>query len=135
MNSHSDFFRASYDANYVAFFVYLAHLFDKRPDSSSIPTYFSAAASIIDPTELQILQEHYLPLAERGVPLVTVRHKTVAHIDTCLSEDDVFSPLNITWKQVQEVVYDSAAFVARLAGTNDPGSIGICRDGQRGSST
>lgn len=128
MSNHSDFFRSSYDAHYTAFFVYLAHLFDKRSDSSSIPTYLSAIAPTADPTNLQNLQNKYAALARRANPLVTVRHRTVAHIDARLSEKDVFAPLNITWNEVRSIVYDSAKFVAELAGTTDLGSIGICRD-------
>ena len=128
MNDHSDFFRASADAHYTAFFVYLAHLFDKRPDSSSIPTYLNAAATKHGPDQLKTLQGEYGALAKRAAPLITARHKTVAHIDARLSEKDVFAPLNITWSQVREIVYDSAKFVAKLAGTTDLGSIGICRD-------
>ena len=128
MNNHSDFFHASRGAHYMAFFVYLAHLFDKRADSSSIPTYLSAIALIADPTILQNLQGKYATLAQRASPLVAARHKTVAHVDARLSEKDVFAPLNITWNEVREIVYDSAKFVAELAGTTDLGSIGICRD-------
>ena len=128
MKVHSDFFRASADAHYTAFFVYLAHLFDKRPDSSSIPTYLRIAATTLDPGKLKMIKSEYDALATRAVPLVSARHKTVAHIDARLSEKDVFAPLNITWNQVRDVVYDSARFVAKLAGTTDLGSIGICRD-------
>lgn len=128
MNNHSDFFHASKDAHYIAFFIYLAHLFDKRTDSSSIHTYFSAIAPTVNATYLQNLKIKYAELAQRASPLVTARHKTVAHLDARLFEKDVFAPLNITWGEVREIVYDSAKFVAELAGTTDLGSIGICRD-------
>ena len=128
MNNHIDFFNASYDAHYKAFFVCLAHLYDKRPDSSSIPTYLAEISATADPTSLQGFQAKYAALATRAGPLVTARHKTVAHIDARLTEKDVFAPLNITWNEVREVIYDSAKFVAELAGTTDLGSIGICRD-------
>jgi hypothetical protein len=127
MNAHSDFFRASYDAHYTAFFVYLAHLYDKRPDSSSISTYLREAGSTIDAAVLQKLHAEYDGLAARAAPLITARHKTVAHIDAKLSEKDVFAPLGVTWNQVRDVVYESATFVAKLAGTSDLGSIGISR--------
>jgi hypothetical protein len=128
MNQHNDFFRASYDAHYTALFVYIAHLFDGRRDSSSIPTYLTAIASSTDPTHLQDLQDRYAQLAKRASPLITARHKTVAHIDARLSDKDVFTPLNITWNETRAIVYDSAKFVAELAGTTDLGSIGIGRD-------
>lgn len=128
MNAHSDFFRASYDAHYTAFLVYLAHLYDKRPDSSSIPNYLRETVSMIDAASLPKLRDEYEALAARAAPLITARHKTVAHVDAELSEKDVFAPFGVTWNDVRDVVYDSANFVARLAGTSDPGSIGIFRD-------
>jgi len=128
MNAHSDFFRASSDAHYTAFFVYFAHLYDKRPDSSSISTYLRHAVSNIDAACLRALQIEYDALAARAAPVITARHKTVAHIDARLSEKEVFAPLGVTWNQVRDVVYDSAIYVAKLAGTADLGSIGIGRD-------
>src|SRR6185369_6748811 len=127
MNTHSDFFHASYDAHYTAFFVYVSHLFDARPDSSSIPTYFNAIRASIDATSMAALEAEYAVLANRARPLVHARHKTVAHIDARLTEKDVFAPFNITWNEVRHIIYDSAEFVAKLA--NSPsGSIGIPRD-------
>lgn len=127
MNAHSDFFHASYDAHYTSFFVNLAHLFDARADSSSIPTYFSAIRSNTDAIAMAVLESDFAALAARARPLVIARHKTVAHVDARLTEKDVFKPLNITWDEVRDVIYDSAEFVARL--TSSPsGSIGIPRD-------
>jgi len=128
MDKHSDFFNASADAHYTAFFVYLAHLFDKRPDSSSIPTYLRSIAETMDDGNLAKLQLDYEKLAARATPIVSARHKSVAHIDAKLTEKEVFAPLEFTWNQVRDVVYDSAVFVAKLAGTEDLGSIGIARD-------
>jgi len=128
MNEHSDFFHASADAHYTAFFVYLAHLYDGRTDSSSIPTFLRETALGGAVSDLQELQDEFGALATRAAPLITARHKTVAHIDAKLTEEDVFGPLNITWNEVRAIVYDSAVFVAKLAGTKDLGSIGICRD-------
>lgn len=128
MDAHSDFFHASADAHYTAFFDYLAHLYDRRPDSSSIPTYFRVMRGPMEPVQLKQLQDEYASLLSRAEPLLTARHKTVAHVDARLKESDVFAPLNVTWNQVRDVIYDSAKFVAKLAGATDPGSIGICRD-------
>lgn len=128
MNTHADFFNASADAHYTAFFVYLAHLYDKRLDSSSIPTLLRERSASMEPAQLNALQAEYEALALRAQPLLTARHKTVAHIDAKLTEKDVFAPLNVTWNEIRDVVYDSAKFVGKLAGTADLGSIGICRD-------
>jgi hypothetical protein len=128
MNAHRDFFLASYDAHYTAFFVYLAHLYDTRRDASSIPTYLREGASTIDAALLRSLQAEYDALAARAAPMIKARHKTVAHVDAKLSDKDLFATLAVTWNQIRDVVYDSATFVAKLAGTSDLGSIGICRD-------
>ena len=95
MNNHSDFFHASADAHYKAFFVYFAHLYDKRKDSSSIPTYLNEIATTADPGNVLLLRVEYDTLVSGAGPLLTARHKTVAHVDAKLSEKDVFAPLNI----------------------------------------
>ncbi|WP_237247667.1 hypothetical protein [Sideroxyarcus emersonii] len=131
MNRHSDFFRASYHAHYTSFFVCLAHLFDRRTDSSSIPTFFTAVRPTIAPTTLQALEARFEVLAKRARPLVEVRHKTVAHIDAKLTEKDVFAPLSITWNEIREIIYDTCRFVEELNPTQmtpDVGQIGIPRD-------
>ncbi len=127
MNAHSDFFHASHDAHYTAFFVNLAHLFDSRADSSSIPTYFSSIRPKTDAVSMAVLEARYAALSVRARPLVIARHKTVAHIDARLNEKDVFAPLNVTWNEVRDIIYESAEFVAKLA-SEPSGSIGIPRD-------
>lgn len=57
MNEHNDFFRASQDAHYTACFIYLAHLFDKRSDSSSLPTYLAALSTGQNPQSPQEILE------------------------------------------------------------------------------
>jgi len=135
MSKHSDFFLASQDAHYQAFFIYLAHLFDKRSDSSSLPNYLALLRGSTEPTKFQDLEASYFALACRATPLITVRHKLVAHIDAVNSEKDVFSPLGITWNEVRSVIYDTAAFVEQLACVPHQGAIGIPRDGRLGEAT
>ena len=135
MNEHSDFFRASQDAHYTASFIYLAHLFDKRADSSSLPTYLTLIRDQTERMEFQEIKRRYIALANRATPLITVRHKTVAHVDARLSEKDVFAPLNITWNEVRSIVHDAAAFVEQLAGAPHQGAVGIPRDGRLAEAT
>lgn len=135
MNKHADFFRASQDAHYTACFIYLAHLFDRRADSSSLPTYLSLIRNEIDVVKFQEIEARYTALADRAAPLVTVRHKTVAHVDARLSEKDVFGPLNITWNEIRKIIHDTAAFVTELAGASHEGAIGIPRDGRLSEAT
>ena len=130
MNKHIDFFRASQDAHYTSCFIYLAHLFDKRSDTSSLPTYLAAIRSSTDPTKYRDIESRFSALASRAAPLVTVRHKLVAHVDAGLSEKDVFGPLKITWNQIRCVIYDTAGFVEELAGAPHQGAAGIPRDGR-----
>lgn len=136
MNKHSDFFHASQDAHYTACFIYLAHLFDKRSDPSSLPNYLKLIRSNTDPTKFQEIEACFSTLAGRVAPLIKARHKTVAHIDAVLSEKDVFAPLNITWDEVRSIIYDTTAFVKQLAGSSHQGvAIGIPRDGRLGEAT
>ena len=129
MKEHSEFFLASADAHYTALLINLAHLYDKRPDSSSLFTFLNESVNSIESNYLILLWEEYDALAIRAAPLITVRHKTVAHIDAKLSQQAVFASLDtIRNNQVREIVYDTAVYVAKLAGTNDLGSIGIARD-------
>lgn len=130
MNKHCDFFRASQDAHYTACFIYLAHLFDKRADSSSLPTYLSLLRNEIDAPTFQEIEMRYTALAARAAPLIAVRHKTVAHIDARLSEKDVFGPLNVTWKEIRNLIRDTTSFVSELAGAPHEGAVGIPRDGR-----
>ncbi|MBO1017660.1 hypothetical protein IPU70_29165 [Achromobacter sp. SD115] len=127
MNEHSDFFLASYDAHYTAFFVNFAHLFDPRSDSSSIPTYFSSVQATADISALAALEAEFAGLASRARPLLKVRYKTVAHVEKRLTAKDVFAPLNITWNDVRDIIYESCEFVAKLAST-PAGSLGIPRN-------
>jgi len=135
MNKHSDFFRASQDAHFTAFFIYLAHLFDKRSDSSSIPTYLALMRDKTCPVKFEKLESQYRSLAERAIPLVTVRHKTIAHIDKKLSENDLFSSFNISWNEIRNIINDSASFVEELAEAPHQGAVGIPRDGRLGEAT
>jgi hypothetical protein len=135
MNRHSDFFRASQDAHYTACIIYLAHIFDKRPDSSSLATYLALIRDQTEPTQFQEIEARYTGLAHRATPLITVRHKTVAHVDARLSDQDVFAPLNITWNEVRSIIYDAAALVEQLAGAPHQGAVGIPRDGRLSEAT
>ena len=134
MNEHSDFFRASYGAHYTAFFVHIAHLFDGRADSSSIPTYFTVMRATADAPQLTALEVEYADLLSRAQPLLRARHKTVAHVDAVLSAKDVFAPFNITWNEARDIIYQSAEFVAKLASAPS-GRIGISRDRRLTEST
>ena len=135
MSRHRDFFRASQDAHYTACFIYLAHLFDRRADSSSLPTYLSLISKSVEYLKFQDLEARFSALAIRVDPLIKVRHKTIAHIDSCLSEKDVFRELTITWNEVRAIVYESASLIEELAGAQHQGSVGIPRDGRLGEAT
>ena len=134
-HDHWDFFSASQDAHYTAFFIYFARLFDRRTDSSSLPTYLK----LLHPDEQLRLAEpvwqEFSALAVRAVPLVTVRHKTVAHVEAALTEKDVFAPLNITWNEIRAILSDTIDFVVRLRGVQHQGQIGIPREGRMREAT
>lgn len=130
MNAHSDFFLASYDAHYMAFHVYVGHLFDTARDSASIPAYLKEIKSRTPPAQYSALAVEYKALALRASTLIRARHKTVAHIDRLLTEKEVFAAAPATtYNQTRDLIYDAATFVAKLAGhEKEPALIGIARD-------
>lgn len=137
MNEHSDFFRASQDAHFVATFTYFAHLFDNHVDSSSIGKYLKLISSKTEPVDFARLEDDFNLLHLRAKPLLRIRHKRIAHIDAKLSESDVFSEINITWNEVKQVIYDAAILVKNLneISSQGSGSIGIPRDGRLSEAT
>jgi hypothetical protein len=124
-NAHSDFFLATRDAHYVAFFVYFGQLFDKRADASSIKNYLKSVKQATEPVLLSTYEAQHDLLMSRAKPLLSVRHLRVAHKNAQLTESDVFAPLKITWFQIRDIIYDSADFVAKLTGAKHCGEVGI----------
>ena len=105
MHKHRDFFLASQDAHYHAYFVYFGQLFDGRADVSSITNYLKAVKSNTEPERFRELTSRHLALTKRAAPLLKIRHTRVAHVNATLSEDDVFVPLKITWNQIRDTIY------------------------------
>jgi hypothetical protein len=130
MNDHADYFLGVWDAHYTAFFVYLAHLFDRRKDSSSIPTYLGLLDNKFGRAEVQELRDEFEVIARRAEPLLKARHKTVAHVDARLTEKDIFAEVDITWNEVKVVLAQTIQFVAKLRGSSDPSELGVPRDGR-----
>lgn len=129
-DNHSDFFLAAQDAHYVAYFIYFGQLFDKRADSSSIRNYLKAAKSSADPAKFAAHSAIHAALSKRAEPLLKIRHFRIAHLNAQLTETDVFSPLKITWFRIRDTIYDSADFVAQIAGASHGGQVGIPREGR-----
>lgn len=134
-HDHKDFFSASRKAHYTAFFIYFARIYDKRSDSSSLQTYLK----LLYPDKLQrnaeVRWNDFLLLSNRAAPLITVRHKAIAHVDVGFTEKDIFEPLNITWHQVRAILADTVAFVVALHGAHHQGEIGIPREGRMREAT
>ena len=135
MNQHPRFFLASQDAHYTACFVYFAHFFDKRKDSSSLPNYLTNLKNEITPDSYFMIKSQFDELETRAKPLLSIRHKTIAHVDINLNKYDIFSPLEITWNDVRAIIYDTVKFVEYLAVNSNYGSTGIPRDGLMNEST
>lgn len=130
MNAHSDFFRASYDAHYMAYHIYVGHLFDATSQSASIAAYLKEIKPSKNAADHKQLDDEYKVLLKRAKTLVIARHKTVAHIDQFLTEKEVFARADpMTYNQTRELIYDVAQYVAKLAGyESEPGTVGIARD-------
>jgi AbiU2 len=130
LRQHSDFFGASQDAHYTAFFICFGRLFDKGRDNSSIATYLRLAKTIMPSAEHALLQSEFVALGGRAEPLLTIRHSLVAHVGVAFTERQVFQPLGITWNEIRARIHESSAFVARAVGAPSPGEVGIPRDGR-----
>lgn len=130
MQSHSEYFATALNANYTAFFVYFAHLFEKRTDSSSIATYISALRAEQGDSSVEALNAEYEALRERAKPLLIIRHKTVAHIEKTLSGEDLFFSGDITWNEVHQIISDTIIYIIKLCSAKSPGEIGIPRSGR-----
>jgi len=130
LQQHREFFGASQDAHYTAFFICFARLFDKGRTKSSIATYLRLTKSGMATTEHAALQSQFAALAIRAEPLLTIRHSLVAHVGIAFSEKEIFRPLGITWNEIRSRIHDSSAFVARIVGASSPGEVGIPRDGR-----
>ena len=129
-DKHSDFFLASRDAHYVAYFIYFGQLFDKRADASSVRNYLKAAKASLAPEVFAAHSAKHAALSKRAEPLLKIRHFRIAHLNAQLTETDVFAPLKITWFRIRDTIYDSANFVAELAGASHSGEVGIPREGR-----
>ena len=129
MLNNSDFIRSTEQAHYTAAFVYLAHLFDKRKDSSSIPNYLSIIKTEVETDYYHKLENQFENLRNKANPILKIRHKLIAHIDNQLSELEVFKEVGMTWNEITKVLHDTAKFVAQLV-NSEPGLIGIPRDGR-----
>ena len=134
-NRHSDFFLASQDAHFKTAFVYFDHLFDKREDSSSIPKYLDLIKKVTEQQAFQELNSNCQALAVRAKPVLIIRHKLVAHIETKLSENDIFADINLTWNEIRNTIHDVATYVEKLAGAPNHGAVGIPRDGRLSEAT
>jgi len=131
IDEHSAFFRASRDAHYMAFFIYLGHLFDRSNDACSLKEYEKLLSKEARQPLDEAVARKFREFKEKGDPIRKIRNKTVAHINSRLSETDVFGPLNMTWNEIRKLIYDVTAFVAELQADASE----IPRDGHFGKAT
>ena len=115
---NSDFIRVTEQAHYISMFIYFAHLFDSRSDVSSIPMYLSKLKQEIDSSEYCVLEHQYKNLRAQALPILKVRHKLIAHIDSQLSELDVFQQIGMSWDEIFKVINETAEFVSKLNSSN-----------------
>jgi hypothetical protein len=52
-----------------------------------------------------------------------------------MTERDVFLSIDITWKEVRQILAATVAFVLKLCGASSPGEVGIVRDGRMREAT
>ena len=129
MLNNNDFIRTTEQAHYIAAFVYFAHLFDKRKDSSSIPNYLSLIRTEVKTDCYDAWEEQFANLKNSAEPILKIRHKLIAHIDIQLSESKIFTEVGLTWNEITNVLHDTTQFIALLL-LSEPCALGIPRDGR-----
>ena len=135
MTEHSDFFNATHDAHYVAFFIYFAQLFDKRRDAISLTRYLQLKKADLNSDQYDKFCEWHARLLKNAQPLLEIRHNLIAHVNAMHTENSLFSTLDATWNGMRETIYEVGHFVAQLVGVRDVGQIGIPRDGRLNEAT
>ena len=133
MSNSNDFIRVTEQAHYTAAFVYFAHFYDNRKDTSSIPTYLSIIKAEVNADFYNDLVRQFEDLRSRAKPILKIRHKLIAHIDNQLSESDVFDEIGMTWNEIGKVLHDTVEFVVFMAGS-ESGLLGIARSGRMSAS-
>ena len=69
MDEHSACFRASRDAHYMSFFIYLGHLFDKRQGASSLKNYEKLLRDEVPHQTYQAFEFRFREFEKRGAPI------------------------------------------------------------------
>jgi hypothetical protein len=131
MDEHSAFFRASRDAHYMSFFIYLGQLFDSRNDASSLKNYEKLLKNEAPTKTYRTFKSRFREFEKRGALIRKIRNTRVAHVNARVSETDVFAELDMTWNEIRNLIYDVAGFVAEL----HPDQAGIPPDGHLGKAT
>lgn len=111
LNHHPDFFMASQDAHYTAFVISLGHLYDETPKTSSIGAYLRLVSN---DARYEKCIETYEQLRLIAPKFLRIRNATVAHKNARLSEKDIVKPLDLTWNDIREFVYNSTSLVEEL---------------------
>ncbi len=114
MNRFIDFFSVTECAHFGAMTVNLAHLFDKRGDSSSLLTYLRIDAAAFPSLELMTLKKRVESLALVAESVLKIRHKAVAHKDATFNEKQVFDDADITPDKIRDLIHSCADLVDDL---------------------
>jgi hypothetical protein len=114
-NEYADFFMACDLANYSSMFIHLGHLFDRRRDSASIHAALEALRGELPDGDLAAYSAASRELAVRAEPFIAARHKTVAHIDAKLTEQEVFQVLpEVKWNDLRDLIDDTCSLVRNI---------------------
>ena len=111
MNLFPNFFIAMQRAHFDSMAVNFGHLFDERSDSSSFKRYLRVARNEFTSGELSSYRKRVDQLSRSAKDFLDIRHKTVAHQDATLSEQQVFQTADVAPDFNRDLIENSAKFV------------------------
>lgn len=118
MNRYPEFFGLSVVAHFDAMTTNVAHLFDKRKDSSSLYTYLSVGGSTLSKETIVELEARVAALAPVAKKVCTLRHKVVAHKDAAKYEEEVFEEAGVKPDEIRDLIEACGVLVEEICKAN-----------------
>ncbi len=113
LNLYSDFFGPTIDAYLRVYFVELGRLLDKRKNVVSLETFFST--HILNDPQIRIDYQNLLATKASQLRAIRIiRSKAIAHSDSLLNAERVFSEAQITPNEIRDVINSFVEIVRRI---------------------
>jgi len=111
MNRFPDFYLATERAHFNCIFINLAHLFDKRRDTSTIERYMKRSKHLYSAAEFADVEERLKKHETAKVAVLVIRNNVIAHKNAGLNERQVFAAAKVRPRMIGDLVNESAAIV------------------------